>query len=181
MNILDNAVGILENVAPTIATMIGGPLAGQGIAALEKLFGLNPTGDKEAVLKAVAGATPEQLIEMKKLDNDLKGRFLDAGITLEKLDQEDRASARSMQVATRSVVPAILSGAICLMAAVTAGIVLAGKTNTTDTLAAGLTGTVIGYIFSELKQVTTYWFGSSRGSESKNEMLSRALEVTKGS
>lgn len=173
----DTALGILAQAAPTIATMIGGPLAGQGVRALEGLFGLNPTGDANAVQTAILGATPEQLVQMRQLDNDLKAKLLDAGIQIEHIDAEDRNSARNLAIQTKSIVPALLSFLICGMACATSYVVLAGKVEASSTLAAGMTGTVIGYVFSELKQVTTYWFGSSRSSENKNEMINRALEA----
>lgn len=176
-NFGEAALGILTQVAPTIATMVGGPLAGQGVIALERLFGLEPKGDAQAVQNAIIDATPEQLVQMRQLDNDLKAKLLDAGIQLERIDAEDRNSARNLAIQTKSLVPAVLSFLICGMASATAYIVLAGKVQANDALAAGMTGTVIGYVFSELKQVTTYWFGSSRSSENKNEMINQALQA----
>lgn len=49
--------------------MIGGPFAGAAVTAIESALGLPATGDKEAALKAVAGASPEQLLALKAEDN----------------------------------------------------------------------------------------------------------------
>ena len=66
MSMIDDALGALAQVAPTIATMIGGPLAGTAVSALESVFGLNPTGDKIAALQAVSTATPDQLLALRQ-------------------------------------------------------------------------------------------------------------------
>ena len=48
-----------------------------------------------------------------------------------------------------------------------------------DTSSATLVGVVLGYIFSEVKQVFSYYFGSSAGSDRKTELLAEAPAVQK--
>lgn len=60
-----NAIlGILKGVAPTIATALGGPLAGAAVSFLSSKLGV----PVEKVQETVAGMTPDQLIKMKELD-----------------------------------------------------------------------------------------------------------------
>ena len=57
MDWMDDALSVLKRVAPAIATVLGGPAAGLAVQAIGVALGQDMP-DKEAALKAVAGATP---------------------------------------------------------------------------------------------------------------------------
>ena len=65
---------LISSVAPWIGTALGGPLWGTAINAGMKAFGLTSSGDpdkdKETFQNAVASATPDQLLALKKADQD---------------------------------------------------------------------------------------------------------------
>ena len=60
--------GVLGAVAPTIGTALGGPMGGMAMNMVSQALGCKNT--PKDVEKAVQNATPEQLVELKKLDND---------------------------------------------------------------------------------------------------------------
>ena len=109
MSILDDGLSLLTTVAPTIASMLGGPLAGQAVTALEGVLGLTPTGDKDASLKALAGATPEQLLTLKQEDNRHAEALAKLGLDADSLAASDRDSARKREMAVKDYTPSILA------------------------------------------------------------------------
>jgi hypothetical protein len=180
----DDALSVVEKLAPTIATVLGGPLAGGGVAALESVFGLTPKPDastddrQNAIAAAISGATPEQLAAMRAKDQDYALAMAQAGFkdteTLASLAVQDRSSARSMQVSTRSLMPPIFGMAIILGSLGAAAAILAGKVEYANTTEATMVGTVIGYLFSEAKAVLAFYFGSTRDTEQTNELLAKS-------
>jgi hypothetical protein len=179
-----DALGVVEKLAPTIATCVGGPLAGGAISALESVFGLTPKPDattddrQSAIAAAISGATPEQLAAMRKADQDYSARMAEAGFkdveTLASLSVQDRVSARNMQSTTRSMMPPVLASAIIAGSLAAAGAILSGKVSYANTTEATMVGTVIGYLFSEAKAVLAFYFGSTRDTEQANELLAKS-------
>ena len=172
---MDNAVGILEQVAPTLASMIGGPFAGMAVTGIEKALGLQPTGDQQAAMQAVAGATPDQLLALKKADNDFAVQMKQLDVDVTKAQLADVASARQMQIATREWTPSIIAIVTFFGFFATLGWIAAGKmpagTNGSEafTLLLGSLGTI-------LTQIVAYYFGSSAGSAKKDETIKRLAQ-----
>lgn len=179
-----DALNVVEKLAPTIASVFGGPLAGGGVMALESVFGLTPKPDatvndrQEAIAAAISGATPEQLAAMRAKDQDYALAMQQAGFkdteTLASLTVQDRVSARSMEVSTRSIMPPIMGSAIILGSLGAAAAILAGKVTMADTTTATMVGTVLGYLFSEAKAVLSFYFGSTSDTAQVNDLLAKS-------
>lgn len=109
----DTALNTLETLAPSIATALGGPLAGMGVSAIEKVFGLEPTGDQAAAMQAIQGASADQILALKKADQDFAVQMRNLDIDLEKISASDRDSARRREVdANDSWTPRLLASLI---------------------------------------------------------------------
>jgi len=179
-----DALSVVEKLAPTIATCVGGPLAGGAIAALEGVFGLTPEQNasiddrQSAVAAAISGATPEQLAAMRAKDQDYALGLAQAGFkdteTLASLVVQDRVSARTMEVSTRSIMPPIMGSAIILGSLGAAAAILFGKVSMADTTTATMVGTVLGYLFSEAKAVLSFYFGSTSDTAQVNDLLAKS-------
>ena len=63
---------IIGSVAPTLGTALGGPLGGMAGDVISKVLGVD--NDPASLEKAIASATPEQLLEIKKQKKTLKLR-----------------------------------------------------------------------------------------------------------
>lgn len=168
---LGNAVA---SIAPTVASMLGGPLAGQGVQFLESQFGVLPTaGDSltaraGALLQAVPAQTPEQILALKKEDDALAAKLADANIQLAAIQTADVQSARAMQTATKSWVPGTL------MLSVTIGFFgMLGALLFHDIPAANSTivNIAVGALGSGWTMGLSYFFGSSASSHDKDTSI----------
>lgn len=169
----------IASIAPTLATMLGGPLAGTAVTALESALGLTPGAGADGVTAAVAtGMTPEQIGAVRAADQKHLEVMQKQGIDLDKInldfqaamveaDNSDRGSARDREIKVGGwTVPSmawlVLIGSLSLTAAVVTGNV------TKDPALATIVGTALGSMWSEAKQVLAYYFGSSAGSRVKD-------------
>jgi len=165
--------------------MFGGPLASMGVSEIEKIFGLTPAAGSTvdaraaAVSAALASATPDQIIAMKQADDALKAKFADAGVILAQTDVQDRASARQMNSSTKDSTPKILTYLIALACAAVAVMIVGGYSNALkDPVTAATVGTIVGYLFSELKAATAFWFGGNSSTDQQAALLSKAMDTT---
>jgi len=168
MDLLEKFGPLLGQVAPTIATALGGPLAGVAVKTLSNaLFG-HENASEEQISDAMASATPDQLAAIKKIDADFKVQMKSLDIDLERIAAGDRDSARQMQRDTKDWTPKVLAffitfgffGALVWI------------------LVFGIPKTGMEVILMMLGSLSTAWtgviqfyFGSSAGSKEKNSLL----------
>lgn len=170
----------LERVAPTIASLLGGPLVGMGVQALESFFGLTPPPDGDpkarqaAVISAVAGMDPDAAVKLAQIDADLKAKMAQAGIDMARVDADDRNSARGRAATMHDSIPSLLAGvAIIATYAMIYGVVKYGVSKELDPMLAG--GLITGLI-ALAQQGGNYLWGSSVGSTMKNMLMDRWAE-----
>ena len=85
--------GVIGAVAPTIGTALGGPLAGQAMSMVSQALGCK--NNQKDIEQAVQNATPEQLAELKKLDNEFEVKMKELDVDLFALETADIQNARS--------------------------------------------------------------------------------------
>ena len=165
---------IVGTVAPTIATALGGPLAGLAVKAIAGIFGLGDGATDEEVARAVQGATPEQLLALKKADQEFAVRMRELDVDLERIAASDRDSARVRESRVLDMTPKVLATIIIAGFLAAAYMVLAGQVEgLKDPITAALVGSVIGYVSAKADQVVAYYFGSSASSAKKDETIKR--------
>jgi hypothetical protein len=170
----DSTLGLVGAVAPTIAKTLGGPLAGAAVAALSKAVLGKDGGTHAEIEAALQSATPEVLAAIRKADQDFEAEMGRQGIDLERINAEDRNSARQREVqANDSWTPRILAGVVITGFFAAVGYVLSGKVGLTGEQGT-LVGVLIGYVSAKADQVVSYYFGSSAGSKAKTDALTRA-------
>ena len=159
---------LIGSVAPSIATALGGPLAGMATKALSQALLGNENGSEDDLKAAMSNASPEQLSVLKKIDADFKVQMKSLDIDLEALAVDDRKSARSMQTETKDWIPRALAVSVTLgYFGIIAFVLISGlPMNGSEvllmllgTLSAGWTG------------VMAFYFGSSSGSQKKDSMI----------
>jgi hypothetical protein len=170
---------LVQTVAPWIGTALGGPLGGAAVSAIGDALGLSDKNEA-AVKAALSGATPEQMLALKQADQQFALRMQELGFKqvadMEALAAGDRKDARDMQKTTRSPIPAVLS------ILVTAGYFLVLLGMMMGWLKAGDSQALLlmlGSLSTGWGVVMAFWFGTTRGSEVKTELLAQAPALGK--
>jgi hypothetical protein len=168
---MEQLLNLVRTVAPSIASAVGGPLAGMATKAISEALLGKPDGSEEELLQAAAKATPEQLLALKKAENDFALQMRELDIDLERIAGADRDSARNREIKTRDWTPKILAAGITvgyfgvLFYMLTHGLPTTGGSEAMLVML-GTLGTAFGGVMA-------YYFGSSAGSKEKTEALNR--------
>lgn len=165
MNFGQKALQILKTFAPTIALAVGGPVGPFAAAALHAVFG---TTDDKSAEAALLGATPQQLADLKKADQDFKTHMADLGVTEDKMAFDDTANARAREIAVRDNTPKMLAyGVIAATLLLEGWIVIHGIPHLDEQMAV-VVGRVLGTFDTATALILGYYYGSSKGSAMKD-------------
>jgi hypothetical protein len=168
MDLLKQFGPLLGQLAPSIATALGGPLAGVAVKTLSSaLFG-HEDATEQQISEAMASATPDQLAAIKKIDADFKVQMKSLDIDLERIAAGDRDSARQMQMSTKDSTPKILAYFITFgFFGALVWILVFGLPQT------GLEVILmmLGSLSSSWTGVVQFYYGSSAGSKAKTDAL----------
>ena len=115
MDILKAAKDIIATVAPTVASAFGGPLAGIAVKKILLALGLADDATPEQISDAIQNATPEQLMQLKKLDQEFKVQMKQLDVDLAKITLADKDSARKREIETKDSTPRVLAYLICFL------------------------------------------------------------------
>lgn len=175
MDLLKSFGPLLGQVAPTLATALGGPMAGLAVKTLSNVLLGHEEGSDEDISKALGSATPEQLSDIKKIDADFKVRMKELDIDLEKISAGDRDSARKMQMETKDWVPKVLAVAITIgfFGILVWMLVYGMPPSGTEALLM-----MLGALGTAWTGVVNFYYGSSAGSKAKTDALA-AKEINK--
>ena len=159
----------LTQIAPGIATALGGPLAGLAVTAISKALGIDEKDVQSTIESGKLSA--EQLASLKQAELELQAKAQELGLNFEKLATDDRKSARDMQISTKSFVPALLSILIVVAWALIQYFLL---THIIAQEMRELVARVLGTLDGALMLVLSFYFGSSSHSEKQTEMIHRS-------
>ena len=157
----------LKTIAPTIATALGGPLAGMAVSAVAKAIGVSPDEVQEVI--SSGKLTAEQVASIQLAELELKKQAQSMNLDFAKLIAEDKQSARDMQIATKSWIPALLAVFVTIGFF---GILLGLMTEhfkTSDALML-----MLGSLATAWTGVMAFYFGSSASSQAKTELLAKS-------
>ena len=155
----------LTQIAPTIATCLGGPLAGLAVTALSKLFGVAPDQVQSMINDNKLSA--DQIAAVQQEEIRFKEQTQALGLIFEQLAVEDRKSARDMQTTTQSIIPPLLS---ILVTVGFFGILAYLMVTPADTANTPLM-IMLGSLGTAWTGIIAFYFGSSAGSQKKDAML----------
>lgn len=161
----------LTQLAPTIATALGGPLAGMAVSAVSKAIGCTPEEVQNVISSGKLDATQVAAIQQAELE--LKKQAQAMNLDFEKLANDDRKSARDMQTITRSFIPPLLAIGVTL----------------------GFFGILFGLMYGQIQHapqidimlgslgtawtgIIAFYFGSSASSQNKDQLLHQSTPST---
>jgi hypothetical protein len=157
----------LKTIAPTIATALGGPLAGMAVSAVSKAIGCDPEEVQDII--SSGKLTAEQVASIQLAELELKKQAQSMNLDFAKLTAEDKKSAREMQIATRSWIPPVMAlGVTCGFFGILFGLMY-GQIQHAPQI-----DIMLGSLGTAWTGIISFYFGSSAGSQAKTELLSKA-------
>jgi len=156
----------LAAIAPTLATALGGPMAGAATKFIaDKLLG-NENASQDEIESAILNASPADLVKIRELDNDFKIGMKKLDIDVFSLEVKDRDSARTNH--KESLTPVVL---VYMLTALISGvtymlfnaIVPESNENTLYMLLGALTTAWL--------QSVSYWTGTTKSSADKTRLI----------
>jgi hypothetical protein len=154
----------LKTLAPTIASCLGGPLAGLAVEAVSKSLGIDPNAVQDTINSGKL--TADQIASIQSAEIALKAKAQEMSLDFEQLAVQDRKSARDMQTTTRSFIPPLLALIITLgFFGILVGM-MTGKVTSSDALML-----LLGSLGTAWTGVISFYFGSSASSQNKDQLL----------
>jgi len=156
----------LSSIAPTLATALGGPMAG---AATKFLAGslLDDEAANEAELESyVLSANPDQLAHIKEIDSQFKLQMEQLEVDVFKLETTDRQDARNL--AKGDVRPQLILSAVFIIGYFSIVLSLLSGLIEIPEKQTQLLTMLIGVLTAAITGIIQFWFGSSHGSKSKD-------------
>ena len=181
-------LAFIKKAAPFIATVAGIAVPGAapflGIASKLLSSGLgtkvDPTGESITSAIATAMANPEQLAVLKKIDDDfalqMKQLDIQSVEDFEKIAADDTASARNLQIQTKSSIPGILAISVTIGFF---GLLALTAFHSMPPDSAKIIDIMTGSLGTAWIMIIGYYFGSSSGSDRKTELLAQAPPIPK--
>lgn len=166
----------LKTLAPMLGTALGGPLGGAAASFLADKLGIE-SKTIEAVTEVLNSGkmSPEQISAIKLAEIDFSKFLLTNKIDMEKVHAGDRNSARTMQAATRSPMPAVLTLLITLgFFGVLAWMLYDERVMDSPPLLI-----MLGSLGTAWTGACAFWFGTTSNSGKKDEMLANAVPAVK--
>jgi hypothetical protein len=157
----------LKQIAPTIATALGGPLAGLAVNAISKAVGIDPKDVQSTLEQGKLSA--EQIAAIKQAEIAMAARAQELGLDFEKLAVDDRKSARDMQIKTQSWIPGLMAIVVTVgFFGILVGL-MTEHFKTSDALML-----MLGSLGTAWTGIIAFYFGSSAGSQRKDELLHKS-------
>jgi len=157
----------LKMIAPTLATAIAGPFGTMAYGVVAKVLNISPEDAQKTI--ETGKLTSEQIASVQLAEVELKARAQELGLDFAKVAVDDRKSARDMQIGTKSLIPAVLA------TVVTVGFfgILVGMMTKTFVPSDALY-LMLGSLGTAWTGIISFYFGSSAGSQAKDELLRKA-------
>ena len=160
---------VIGNVAPMIATALGGPLSGTAVKFLaDNLLG-NPDATEKDISDYILAASPQELLKVKELNNQFSIEMERIGVDLEKIAAADRADAREMGEKT-SLRPQIALSIVFIFGYFGLLWMLFSGTVTIDDSIRDMANILLGALSAGIPMILRFWFG---GSPQDNDHMDR--------
>lgn len=160
----------LQQIAPTIATALLGPLGGLATSAISKVLGIDEKDVQETINSGKLSA--DQIAQIKLAEIEFQRSTQELGLNFEKLAVDDRKSARDMQIATKSWIPGVLALGITFGFFGILIYMMAYSVTPSNELLV-----MLGSLGTAWTGVVGYYFGSSAGSQAKDKLLHQSKPI----
>ena len=160
----------LQQIAPTLASCFGGPLAGLAVSAVSKALGVDETKVNTIIQDNKLNA--DQIAQLKIAEIEFKEKTQALGLNFETLAVADRKSARDMQATSKSYIPGLLAIGVTIGFFGILYSLMAGLAVKSDELMI-----MLGSLGTAWTGIVGFYFGSSASSQAKDVLLHQSTPV----
>jgi len=157
--------GLIKNVvgaiAPTLGSALGGPLGGQAASVVAQVLGCSP--EPKAINQAIQSATPEQMLELKKAEQQFEVQMKELDVDIFKLETAEKQDARknfSKDWTARVIGIAVVGGFM--------GYIFLVTLQPPEQNSEALINLVLGYLGGLASAVISFYFGASNTGDKKD-------------
>ena len=153
--ILKNLVG---SVAPTLGAALGGPLGGMASQVICDVLGCQ--NNQKSIQNAINSATPQQMLELKKAEQQFEVQMKELDVDVFKLEVEDKKDARgkfSRDWTARIMGIATVGGFL--------GYIFLVTIQPPEQNSEALINLVLGYLGGLASAVISFYFGASNSND----------------
>ena len=150
--------GLLKNlvgaVAPTIGTALGGPMGNMAMTKIASVLGVS--NDHKSIQQAIQNATPEQMLELKKAEQEFEVQMKELDVDVFKLETQDKQNARGMfskDWTARIIGVATIAGFL--------GYIFLVTLQPPEQNSEALINLVLGYLGGLASAIISFYFGAS--------------------
>lgn len=169
--------GLVGKAAPILGTLLGGPAGAAVGSIIASALGTGGTPDD---VSAAIAADPAALVKLREIEASKQVRLQELAADQAKAElataAADRDSARTMQTATRSNMPAVLTSGVGLVFAFTLSALfwMPIPAENRDVIVY-----MCGQLAAAFAATLAFWFGTTRSSADKTALLAQAQPVPK--
>lgn len=165
---------VVGKVAPMLGMAIGGPLGASAVTMVADALGLSEKTEA-AIKSALSSTTPEQLLALKNAEQDFAVKMREIGVNserdMEALAVNDRDSARKREMAVGDSTARVLAYAVTVgFFSLLAALMFVDIPATSKEVLYVMVGT----LGTAWTGVFAYYFGSTKGSAVKTELLAKS-------
>lgn len=165
---MKNWKAVIRTMAPTLGAALGGPIGGMATKALsEGLLGKPDATDRE-LSEVVLNANPQSLAQIKQIENNFELEMKKLQVNVFEIEAESQENARKIH-GNNTFVPFLT---IVLTILVGAG-AYSFITYQIPAENQNILYMVFGSIMTSWTTAMGYWFGTTKSSSRKNELLAR--------
>ena len=150
--------GLLKNlvgaVAPTIGTALGGPMGNMAMTKIASVLGVS--NNQKSIQQAIQNATPEQMLELKKAEQEFEVQMKELDVDVFKLETQDKQNARGMfskDWTARIIGVATIAGFL--------GYIFLVTLQPPEQNSEALINLVLGYLGGLASAIISFYFGAS--------------------
>ncbi|PKN71214.1 MAG: hypothetical protein CVU54_01985 [Deltaproteobacteria bacterium HGW-Deltaproteobacteria-12] len=178
-NILKKIGDAIVDYAPALAGVLtvtgAGAPTGAALAvisSLGKAFGLGSNASPDDIHAAII-SDPQIALKARIADQDFCLKQREQDIEELRIKLADTQNARGREMSVKDNVNKILAFSIVGAFIALVGATLLGYAKVESALA----GTLVGYLSAKCEQILAYYFGSSKGSDKKTDLLAKATPI----
>jgi len=149
---------IISTIAPALGSALGTPLGGAAVSMIAEKLGV--PNNQKSVQKAIQQASPEQLLELKKVEKDFEVKMKELEVDVFKLETQDVQDARKTFSSdwTSKLLGVVVIGGFM-------GYIFLVTIQPPEQNSEALINLVLGYLGGLASAVISFYFGASKSKD----------------